>query len=69
MTSNKSTCEWIDGCDRAANEALTDGTPVCRGHRLLAAANYDAHGEYGISASDYRERLVEVTKWLQDNPA
>lgn len=64
-----SQCEW-EGCTRPATVVTAWGdTYLCRGHEIVANANADTHGEFGITVEEYRERLERAADWLRENPA
>jgi hypothetical protein len=61
-------CEWKD-CNRVATVMREWGDVyLCHGHSLLAEANYDTYGDYGISTEEYNLRLDQVNEWLANNP-
>ncbi len=66
----EATCEW-PGCERNATVMRTWGdTLLCKGHDMMAEANYMTHlREYPISVNEYRRRLREANSWLEENPA
>lgn len=46
-----------DHCKRPATSYLEDGTPLCKGHRIMADANYEWHAQ-----------RLDAKRWLEENP-
>ena len=55
-------------CNRECSRKDGWGNFWCSGHGIIAEANADSHGKYGISAETYRQRVQQGVDWLNLNP-
>lgn len=65
------TCEFPSRrkCERPATTQTAWGDfQFCHGHAIVAAANRASHGEFAISADEYRRQIEIAKQWFRESP-